>query len=245
VPAEWLHRVLAQQQRPQAGRMAARCNKPSAPPCSPAPHRGPRRQELLQDLAQRSVEAAVGTHALLEDPVQFAGLAWWWSMTARFAVRQGAPPAWQGTLPAPSAHDDGTPIPRTWRLSVHGDLEVSQNRRNCPRGTPVCNPLAAGVNAAGLPADSQRWPWSAGCMWSCPLVEETETLDLRSAVEVHNQSRRRGARRPACRLLHGRMDSHDKQAAITAFAGGATDVLVSHHGGEVGVDVPEASVMVI
>ena len=78
-----------------------------------------------------------------------------------------------------------------------------------------------------------------------PLVEESEKLDLRSAVDVHQQLSEQVFPNLQVGLLHGRMPSADKQAAITAFASGETQVLVSTTVVEVGVDVPEASVMVI
>ena len=78
-----------------------------------------------------------------------------------------------------------------------------------------------------------------------PLVEESETLDLRSAVEVHAQLSAEVFADLRVGLLHGRLDSRQKQEAINAFAAGLTDVLVSTTVVEVGVDVPEASVMVI
>jgi ATP-dependent DNA helicase RecG len=139
-----------------------------------------------------------------------------------------------------------TPIPRTLALSLHGDLEVSQIDELPPGRTPIRTTLLAGSEreeAYALIREQVALGQRAYVV--LPLVEESEKLDLRSAVEVHQQLSEQIFPELQVGLLHGRMPSADKQAAIGAFAAGHTQVLVSTTVVEVGVDVPEASVMVI
>jgi ATP-dependent DNA helicase RecG len=139
-----------------------------------------------------------------------------------------------------------TPIPRTLALSIHGDLDVSQIDELPPGRTPIRTQMIKGGERQQA-YDLIRREVEAGqrAYVVLPLVEESEKLDLRSAVEVHRQLSEEVFPDLAVGLLHGRLASADKQAAIGAFAKGETQVLVSTTVVEVGVDVPEASVMVI
>jgi ATP-dependent DNA helicase RecG len=139
-----------------------------------------------------------------------------------------------------------TPIPRTLALSVHGDLDVSQIDELPPGRTPIRTQLLAGGERHQA-YELIRQEVAAGqrAYVVLPLVEDSENSDLRSAVEVHRQLSEEVFADLQVGLLHGRMASADKQAAIAAFAAGATQVLVSTTVVEVGVDVPEASVMVV
>jgi len=206
----------------------------------------PRRQELLQDLANGQSQLLVGTHALLEDPVQFARLGLVVvDEQHRFGVRQRNRLLGKGLQPHLLTMT-ATPIPRTLALSVHGDLDVSQIDELPPGRTPIRTQLLRGSQrqeAYGL--IRQQVAQGQRAYVVLPLVEESETLDLRSAVEVHDQLSSAVFADLRVGLLHGRLDSRQKQAAISAFAAGQTDVLVATTVVEVGVDVPEASVMVI
>ena len=236
--------VLAQQHARKLGEWLPQMHISTALLTGSTPR--PRRQELLQDLANGQLKLLVGTHALLEDPVQFARLGLVVvDEQHRFGVRQRNRLLGKGLQPHLLTMT-ATPIPRTLALSVHGDLEVSQIDELPPGRTPVCTQLLRGSQRQqAYELIRQQVALGLRAYVVLPLVEESETLDLRSAVEVHNQLSGEVLADLRVGLLHGRMDSHDKQAAITAFAGGATDVLVSTTVVEVGVDVPEASVMVI
>ena len=205
-----------------------------------------RRRELLADLANGTLKLLVGTHALLEDPVQFARLGLVVvDEQHRFGVHQRNRLLDKGLQPHLLTMT-ATPIPRTLALSLHGDLEVSQIDELPPGRTPIRTSLLAGSEreeAYALIREQVALGQRAYVV--LPLVEESEKLDLRSAVEVHQQLREQVFPDLQVGLLHGRMPSADKQAAIGAFAAGATQVLVSTTVVEVGVDVPEASVMVI
>jgi len=205
-----------------------------------------RRRELLADLANGNLKMLVGTHALLEDPVQFDRLGLVVvDEQHRFGVHQRNRLLDKGLQPHLLTMT-ATPIPRTLALSMHGDLEVSQIDELPPGRTPIRTSLVAGAERDGAYAlIREQGGRGQGAYVVLPLVEESEKLDLRSAVDVHQQLAEQVFPDLQVGLLHGRMASADKQAAIGAFASGATQVLVSTTVVEVGVDVPEASVMVI
>ena len=206
----------------------------------------PRRRQLLLDLANGQLQLLVGTHALLEDPVQFDRLGLVVvDEQHRFGVRQRNRLLAKGLQPHLLTMT-ATPIPRTLALSLHGDLDVSQIDELPPGRQPISTSLIKGSQrqqAYALIREQVALGQRAYVV--LPLVEESEKLELRSAVEVHRQLSEEEFPDLPVGLLHGRLSSADKQAAIGAFAGGATQVLVSTTVVEVGVDVPEASVMVI
>ncbi|MBM5815482.1 MAG: ATP-dependent DNA helicase RecG [Cyanobacteria bacterium K_Offshore_surface_m2_239] len=205
-----------------------------------------RRRQLLRDLINGQLHLLVGTHALLEDPVQFERLGLVVvDEQHRFGVRQRNRLLAKGLQPHLLTMT-ATPIPRTLALSVHGDLDVSQIDELPPGRTPVRTRL--------LREEERPQAWrlireqvalGQRAYVVLPLVEDSEKLELRSAVEVHRQLAEEEFADLSVGLLHGRLSSEEKQRALEAFATGATRVLVSTTVVEVGVDVPEASVMVI
>jgi ATP-dependent DNA helicase RecG len=204
------------------------------------------RRQLLQDLVNGQLKLLVGTHALLEDPVQFDRLGLVVvDEQHRFGVRQRNRLLAKGLQPHLLTMT-ATPIPRTLALSIHGDLDVSQIDELPPGRTPIRTALLRG----GERADAWRLireqvELGQRAYVVLPLVEESEKLDLRSAVEVHRHLAEEVFPDLKVGLLHGRLSSEEKQKAIGAFARGDSQVLVSTTVVEVGVDVPEASVMVI
>jgi ATP-dependent DNA helicase RecG len=205
-----------------------------------------RRRQLLQDLANGQLQLLVGTHALLEDPVQFARLGLVVvDEQHRFGVRQRDRLLHKGLQPHLLTMT-ATPIPRTLALSVHGDLEVSQIDALPPGRTPIrTRLLTASERQQAYALIREEVLRGQRAYVVLPLVEESENSDLRSAVQVHEQLSSGELADLQVGLLHGRMASADKQAAIGAFSRGEIQVLVSTTVVEVGVDVPEASVMVI
>jgi ATP-dependent DNA helicase RecG len=200
----------------------------------------------LADLANGTLKMLVGTHALLEDPVQFARLGLVVvDEQHRFGVHQRNRLLDKGLQPHLLTMT-ATPIPRTLALSLHGDLEVSQIDELPPGRTPIRTALlSGGERDQAYQLIREQVALGQRAYVVLPLVEESEKLDLRSAVEVHQQLSTQIFPDLQVGLLHGRMPSPEKQAAIGAFAAGDTQVLVSTTVVEVGVDVPEASVMVI
>ncbi|QNJ03041.1 ATP-dependent DNA helicase [Synechococcus sp. PROS-U-1] len=206
----------------------------------------PRRRQLLDDLANGSLKVLVGTHALLEDPVVFNRLGLVVvDEQHRFGVHQRDRLLNKGLQPHLLTMT-ATPIPRTLALSMHGDLDVSQIDELPPGRTPIrTRMLTAGQREKAYELIREEVQLGQRAYVVLPLVDESEKLELRSAVEVHAELASEVFPDLAVGLLHGRLSSVDKQTVLTEFASGKTQVLVSTTVVEVGVDVPEASVMVI
>ena len=206
----------------------------------------PRRRSLLQDLANGQLHLLVGTHALLEDPVDFSQLGLVVvDEQHRFGVAQRNRLLSKGIQPHLLTMT-ATPIPRTLALSVHGDLDVSQIDSLPPGRKPIQTQV---LSAAQKPKAEQliREQIAQGrqAYVVLPLVDESDKLELRSAIEEHRRLQESVFPELRLGLLHGRLSSADKQASIEAFSSGAVDVLVSTTVVEVGVDVPNATVMLI
>ena len=204
------------------------------------------RRQILTDLANGQLQLLVGTHALLEDPVDFSRLGLVVvDEQHRFGVNQRNRLLSKGLQPHLLTMT-ATPIPRTLALSLHGDLDVSQIDELPPgRQAIATEVLRSGERQQAYDLIRSEVAKGQRAYVVLPLVEESEKLDLRSAVEVHQSLSETVFPDLAVGLLHGRLSSEAKQAAIAAFASGETQVLVSTTVVEVGVDVPAATVMVI
>jgi ATP-dependent DNA helicase RecG len=211
---------------------------------------GRRRSELLARLATGELPLIVGTHALIEEPVKFARLA-----VAvvdeqhRFGVRQRAAldaKAREGERPH-VLHMTATPIPRTLALSNYGDLDSTQ-LRELPAGrrpikTFVCSSQAERARAYERIREELRAGRQAFVV--CPLVAESELLQARAATAEFERLRTGEFRDFRVVLMHGQLGSVAKQEAMAAFASGGADVLVATSVIEVGIDVPNATVMLV
>ncbi len=209
-----------------------------------------RRADLLAKLDSGELSLIVGTHALIEEPVKFARLA-----VAvvdeqhRFGVRQRA--ALDAKGPAGSnphvLHMTATPIPRTLALSNYGDLDFTV-LRELPRGRhPISTFVCSTEGERARAYDRIREELRAGrqAFIVCPLVEESELLQARAATAEFERLRSGELAGFDVVLLHGQLRPAAKQAAMAAFAAGAADVLVATSVIEVGIDVPNATVMLI
>ncbi len=210
----------------------------------------PRRRELLSRLATGQLQLVVGTHALLEAPVEFRDLAVVVvDEQHRFGVRQRAAldaKAPEGLTPH-ALHMTATPIPRTLSLTAYGDLDASV-LRTLPKGRrPVETFVVDGARARARAYERIREEIAAGrqCFVVCPLVEESEALQAKAATAEFERLRTSEFRDQRVELIHGQMPSKQKTAAMEAFAGGDADVLVATSVIEVGIDVPNATVMLI
>jgi ATP-dependent DNA helicase RecG len=205
--------------------------------------RGARRERLLAELASGEARLAVGTHALFQDDVAYADLALAViDEQHRFGVDQRLELAAKGR--ADLLVMTATPIPRTLVLSLYGDMAISELRAKPPGRQPIDTrvmPLAR-IEAivAAVEAALQR---GERLYWVCPLVAADEDGDLAAAEERHALLRARFGDRVG--LVHGQMRAADKDAAMAGFARGDIRLLVATTVIEVGVDVPEAGVMVI
>ncbi len=209
-----------------------------------------RRRDLLARLASGELGLLVGTHALIEDPVEFRDLALVVvDEQHRFGVRQRA--ALDAKAPddlVPHAlHMTATPIPRTLSLTAYGDLDASV-LRDLPSGRrPVETHVVDGTRARTRAYERIREEIAAGrqCFVVCPLVEESEALQAKAATAEFERLRSTEFRDLRVELIHGQMPSRQKAAAMEAFAAGEADVLVATSVIEVGIDVPNATVMLI
>ncbi|WP_392351828.1 ATP-dependent DNA helicase RecG [Parasynechococcus sp.] len=205
-----------------------------------------KRRRLLEDLANGSLQVLVGTHALLEDPVVFSQLGLVVvDEQHRFGVHQRDRLLNKGLQPHLLTMT-ATPIPRTLALSLHGDLDVSQIDELPPGRTPIRTVMmTAAQREQAYALIREEVAKGQRAYVVLPLVEESEKLELRSAVDVHAELSTEIFPDLSVGLLHGRLSSAEKQEVLTAFSQGAVQVLVSTTVVEVGVDVPAASVMVI
>ncbi|NNE73733.1 MAG: ATP-dependent DNA helicase RecG [Acidimicrobiales bacterium] len=205
------------------------------------------RKRILVGLADGTVDLVIGTHALIQDAVEFSSLGvvvideqHRFGVEQRSALRDKNVDGHQPDVLVMTA----TPIPRTAAMTVYGDLDVSVLDELPPGRTPI----------------ETRWEPDDGVVWRqvrhavdegrqayvvCPLIEESEALDVASAESTHDELAHGVLHDLRVGLLHGRMSSADKEATMTRFRDGDLDVLVATTVIEVGVDVPNATVMVI
>ncbi|MBW4468225.1 MAG: ATP-dependent DNA helicase RecG [Pegethrix bostrychoides GSE-TBD4-15B] len=207
--------------------------------------RAAKRRQILSELATGELPLLVGTHALIEDPVQFSKLGLVViDEQHRFGVQQRARLQQKGSFPHVLTMT-ATPIPRTLALTLHGDLDVSQIDELPPGRQPIQTTMLSGRDRSHA-YDLIRREVAQGrqVYVVLPLVEESEKLDLKSATDEH-QHLQSVFPEFQVGLLHGRMTSAEKDEAITRFRDNVTQILVSTTVVEVGVDVPNATVMLI
>ncbi len=208
--------------------------------------RSSRRREILDNLSNGTLKILVGTHALIEDKVSFCRLGLVIvDEQHRFGVHQRNRLLSKGLQPHLLTMT-ATPIPRTLALSLHGDLDVSQIHELPPGRTPIKTSLIANHSrdkAYNLIREEVLKGHQAYVV--LPLIEESEKLDLRSAVEVHKHLKEEIFSEFEVSLLHGRMSSAEKKEVIENLVLGKCQILVSTTVVEVGVDVPNATVMLI
>ncbi len=205
-----------------------------------------KRRKIHKELLTGELPVLVGTHALIEDPVKFTNLG---LVTIdeqhRFGVAQRAKLQQKGDNPHVLTLT-ATPIPRTLALTIHGDLDVSQIDELPPgRKAIQTNVLSGKERSDAYDLIRREIAQDRQVYIVLPLVEESEKLDLRSAIEEHSRLQETIFPEFSVGLLHGRLSSADKDAAISAFRAQQTQILVSTTVVEVGVDVPNATVMLI
>ena len=205
------------------------------------------KRETYAALAAHTCDIVIGTHALLEESVHFAQLGLVVTDEQhRFGVAQRAALEKKGGKTPDVLVMTATPIPRTMMLTVYGDLDISMIRHLPPGRTPVRTFLR------GFARRSRIYTYVRDCITAggqayvvCPLVECSETVDIPSAEEVYEELCSGIFSGISCGLVHGRMKAAEKDRVMTAFYEGKIKLLVATTVIEVGVDVPNASVMVI
>jgi ATP-dependent DNA helicase RecG len=209
-----------------------------------------RRNEILARLDGGELPLIVGTHALIEDPVQFAALSLAvvdeqhrFGVSQRVALDRKAPPNRSPHV----LHMTATPIPRTLALAGYGDLDFTV-LRELPKGRkPIETYLCSTPRERARAYERIREELRAGrqAFVVCPLVEESELLQARAATQEYERLKNTELKEFNLVLMHGQLPSAKKQAAMAAFASGAAHVLVATSVIEVGIDVPNATVMLV
>ncbi len=204
------------------------------------------RKTILAGLADGSIHIVIGTHALIQKDVEFAALGLVITDEQhRFGVQQRAALQQKGRDPH-TLFMTATPIPRTLALSVYGDLDVSAIHE-LPPGRKLVKTYAVGESMRKriyafmdkLMKEGQR------CYVVCPLVEESENSDLQAATALYDELRYKVFKQWHCGLVHGRMAGKEKEAVMKDFQEGKIQLLVATSVIEVGVNVPNATMMVI
>ena len=207
--------------------------------------KGKVREAILNDLAEGRIDILLGTHALFTGDVTFADLALAVvDEQHKFGVSQRLSLSGKGGRPAHVLVMTATPIPRTLALTVYGDMDVSKLDEKPPgrqdittRAVPLSRleDVEAAVARAIQTGDR--------VFWVCPLVEQNEKLDVTAVESRFAELHKRFGDKVT--LAHGQMKTGDKDAAMERFRTGGASVLVATTVIEVGVDVPEATVMIV
>ena len=205
------------------------------------------RREALEAVSENTVQVVVGTHALFQDQVQFAKLGLVIiDEQHRFGVEQRMALTNKGVAGS-TPHQlimTATPIPRTLAMSVYGDMDTSIIDELPPGRTPITtvtidrNRRDEVIERIAVNCEAGRQAY-----WVCSLVEESSVLDAQAAEATYEDLSERLDIRIG--LVHGKMKGADKQAIMQAFKAGQLDLLIATTVIEVGVDVPNASLMVI
>jgi ATP-dependent DNA helicase RecG len=208
------------------------------------------RRRILADLADGSIDIAIGTHSLISEGIEFGSLGVVViDEQHRFGVEQRAALRDKGSGQAiPDVLVmTATPIPRTAAMTVYGDLDVSVLDELPPGRTPIVTRWARSELDEADVWQQVRDEVAAGrqAYVVCPLIEESEKLEVHSAHETFEELTAGELSGLRVGLLHGRVPAADKEAVMGAFRRGELDVLVATTVIEVGVDVPNATVMVI
>jgi ATP-dependent DNA helicase RecG len=208
--------------------------------------RGRERNAILDALKDGSIDILIGTHALFQETIQFRDLGLVViDEQHRFGVHQRLALQAKGAgTGAELLVMTATPIPRTLLLTSYGDMDVSRLDEKPPGRKPIVTrtiPLERLDEVIdGVDRAVDR---SAQVYWVCPLVAESEVLDIAAAEERYAALRARFGDKVG--LVHGKLAGKDKDAVMAAFASGALSILVSTTVIEVGVDVPNATIMII
>jgi ATP-dependent DNA helicase RecG len=207
---------------------------------------GQERDEIYAGLADGSVDIVVGTHALIQEGVEFKELAFTViDEQHRFGVRQRGALRQKGYNPHLLVMT-ATPIPRSLELTVWGHLDVSIIDEMPPGRKPVATRLILPTErerAYGFVRNQVEKGHQAFII--CPLVEESDKIEAKAAVEEHRRLQEQVFPDLKLGLLHGRLKGDEKEATMAQFAQGELDIVVATSVVEVGIDVPNATVMLI
>jgi ATP-dependent DNA helicase RecG len=204
------------------------------------------RETALYDIASGQAKLAIGTHALFQETVSFAklGLAII-DEQHRFGVQQRLALRKKGEPEPHQLMMSATPIPRTLSMSYYADLDVSVIDELPPGRTPIVTKLVSDERRSEiLQRVRDACLLGSQAYWVCPLIEESEVLQLQTATETF-ENLKENFSDLRVGLVHGRMKPSEKQVVMKAFSEGNIQLLVATTVIEVGVDVPNASLMII
>lgn len=207
-------------------------------------HKGKYREEILENIKSGEAQIVIGTHALFQESVEFKNLALAViDEQHRFGVHQRMMLSEKGSQ-IDCLVMSATPIPRTLTLTLYGDMDISildekpANRKEIQTSVLNNNKLDSLVHSLEDKINNGEKIY-----WVCPLVEESEKMDLAAATERYQELRKYFG--DIVGLVHGKMKSDEKKQAMEDFVSGKTKILVATTVIEVGVDVKDASIMVI
>jgi ATP-dependent DNA helicase RecG len=206
------------------------------------------KRAIYEALANGSIHVIIGTHALIQEAVNFQNLGFVvvdeqhrFGVMQRTALRQKA-----GELNPHTLVMTATPIPRTLALTLYGDLDNTILDEMPPGRQPIeTHWFAPAERERAYRFVQHQVDEGRQAFIICPLVEESEKIEAKAAVEEHERLQREVFPTLKLGLLHGKMKPADKEAAMQAFSSGETQILVSTSVVEVGIDVPNATVMMI
>ena len=209
--------------------------------------KGAKRREVLQALAEGSLQVIVGTHALIQDDVVFDKLALVVTDEQhRFGVEQRAKLANKSAFEPDVLVMTATPIPRTLALTVYGDLDVSVMKGRPPGRKAIKTLCYTGDKRREVYAGMVRQIKAGHQAYIvCAVIEQGEMPGVRAAEDVYNELSKTFLKGIPCALLHGKMKPAEKESVMEAFAAGEIKALISTTVIEVGVNVPNATLMII
>ena len=205
-----------------------------------------KKQELLERLESGEIDILIGTHAIIEENVKFKNLGLVVTDEQhRFGVKQRAKIVEKGQNPDVLVMT-ATPIPRTLALILYGDLDISIIDELPPNRKKIDTfAVKKGLEERVNNFVKKQINEGRQCYIVCPLVEESEEMDLKSVIELYNTCKEDTFKEYKVEYIHGKMKPKEKDEIMEKFKNGKIDILISTTVIEVGVDVPNASIMVV
>lgn len=209
--------------------------------------KGGKRNDLLQKMKSGAVDIVFGTHALLQPDVTLSNVGLVVvDEQHRFGVQQRSELHLKGKTPHLLVMS-ATPIPRSMAMTIFGDLDLSDIRQLPPGRKPIVTVIRTGQKAREkvyLYLIKEVLKGKQGYV-VCPLIEESETTDAQAAISIFSELSQTVLKGISCGLLHGRLKSEEKENVMNRFLSGAVSVLISTTVIEVGINVPNATMMII
>ena len=202
--------------------------------------------ELLERLKNGEIDILIGTHAIIEDNVEFKNLGLVVTDEQhRFGVKQRTKIVEKGQNPDVLVMT-ATPIPRTLALILYGDLDISIIDELPPNRKKIDTfAVTKGLEERVNNFIKKQIDLGRQCYIVCPLVEESEEMDLKSVIELYNKYKDEIFKNYTIEYIHGKMKAKEKDDIMERFKNGEIDILISTTVIEVGVNVPNASIMVV